>query len=161
LEVTKASEMAATIDQLTNWHNVIARRIWIVINSSVRTSFCTVVMICCFLQCIFVVDKITAGFVSDTNILRCHHALRHQFSPHQCIICGEWWVWRILCTHLASCCLQDYQCHVQTSEYRLWHLLVCLAHGVEETLVTFYIHSDCFFSGFNPYPTNVENRVSF
>jgi len=103
---------------------------------------------CCFLLFIFTVDKITAAFMSDQTILRCYHALRHKFSPNQFIICGEWWVWQILCTGLASCSLQDYQCHIQSSEYRPWHLFVCLAHDLEETLVDFYIHSNRFFSDF-------------
>ena len=109
---------------------------------------------CCFLLFILTVDKITARFMSDGNSLRCHHALRHKFSPNQFIICGEWWVWRILCTGLASCS------HKQPSEYRPWHLLVCLAHDLEETLVDFYIHNNCFFSDFK-YVFITEGHLCF
>ena len=100
----------------TDWHSVVSKRTWIVFNIGVRTSFCTMVMICFSLQCIFIVYKITAVFMCDENSLRCHHALRRKLSPNQFIICGEWWVSRISCTGLASCCLQDCQCHTQTSE---------------------------------------------
>jgi len=141
VEATEPSEMAATVYQLTQRH---------IQEDMYRDQHqCeNVISHCCFLLFIFTVDKITAVLMSDENSVQCHHALRHKFSRNQFIICGEWWVWRILCTGLASCSLQDYQCYIQPSEYRPWHLFVCLAHDLEETLVAFYIHSNCFFSDY-------------
>jgi hypothetical protein len=97
VEAAKFSEIAAT-----NWHGTVSKGTWIMNNACVKTLFHTVVMICCFLQCIFIADKITDGFTADENSIRCHHMLRRNFSPNQFIICGEWWVWWILCTGLAS-----------------------------------------------------------
>lgn len=86
MEATNSSEMAAAIYRLTK------RRVQEDINRFQH--WCENMILhhgddIFFLQCIFIVYKITAVFMCDENNLRCHHALRRKLSPNQFIICGE------------------------------------------------------------------------